>query len=141
MNLNNQQNIQRLESPHFYRDFPLTISACVSTFWNPGHRYKRSNNRHFGFELVIGGEGIFSDGKEEYRLQKGDLFIKHLNTTVDLRVGGLAPLRKRGINISGQIISALVDSFRLNNAKVITLNSPFVLAGGNQEGTLSVNNK
>ncbi len=103
---------------------PVRITEVGTSHWGPGDSYAIKNRRHFGINLVTGGNFFFQQRTFRGIVNPGQVFLCHLNHEQLFKTGDRGFATKRFILFGGELLHAHLSTTRLTDHDVITPVSP-----------------
>ena len=105
----------------------FTVFLAGYTVKNPDYAVCQSETlpeeiNRYQFEYVTSGKGYIETGNKKYRVKKGDLFFFNKGGTRTLYADRDDPFEKKFITVSGKIIDALVEAYKITD-KVVIVNT------------------
>ena len=92
---------------------PLKLYSAGITHPDPNYRIHREKPNLTVLEYIVSGEGhLVIDGRR-YHIKAGDVYLLHPFTDQDYASDRLNPWEKIWFNLSGPLIGALCDAYRL----------------------------
>lgn len=104
---------------HYHDRNPVNIIATGESRWDNGKTVVRYHSDMTAIELTLGGEGIFTNNGETFRLFCGDLFLLRRGTSHTYTNAPGTEWHKLYVTLSGELTETLLDAYLPKNQYVL----------------------
>ncbi|NLW12725.1 MAG: AraC family transcriptional regulator [Clostridiaceae bacterium] len=98
----------------------ITVIKCGTEDCLPGHSWGPGIRSHFVLHLITAGQGMLKTGKNEYLLERGDIFLVSPDTIAEYRADHEKPWSYVWVGFRGLIADSLCREAGLNPRQPVT---------------------